>query len=168
MPTVTSLRAKSAEEGLHPLMLTLTLAGGLPFLGCAVGAWRIWPLPFDPAYVAVIYSAVILSFLGGIQWSACLRAPKMNAVTVISSNLLALLGWAAVLIFSVNPVEVCLFMLLGFLYALWVDSGLHRQALIPEAFFRLRLLITAIVVTCLLITAAGQHFAMTFHIASTN
>ncbi|ESQ82299.1 hypothetical protein AEAC466_18300 [Asticcacaulis sp. AC466] len=146
----------SAEPRLHPLIAPLTLGGALPFIGCAIGAWRLWPLSFDPAYVAVVYGAVILSFLSGIQWSTFLQGAVPKPWVIVASNLIALLGWVCVLLFSAHPAGVCLCLAIGFLFALWVDSRLSRGGFIPERFFRLRQIITTIVALCLAITAVAD------------
>lgn len=145
-----------AAPRLHPFILPLTLAGALPFMGCALAVWLHFPLSFDPAYVAVVYAAVILSFLGGIQWSFFLQEPAPQAWVILVSNLLALQGWVSVLLFAVNPVDICIFQALGFLIALSVDGGLYRRGFIPKYFFRLRQVITFIVVLSLLIIAVPK------------
>jgi Protein of unknown function (DUF3429) len=154
---------KNDKTPLHPLVPALMLAGAIPFVGCAVGAWRLWALPFDPAYVAVVYGAVILSFLGGIQWGLFLQPKVPKAWVIVSSNGLALLGWMSVLLFSRSPGDICVFQALCFLTALWIDNDLRGKGFLPERFFRLRQLITAIVVPSLLITAAASYVATLAH-----
>jgi hypothetical protein len=149
-----------SEPDLHRLVVPLTLAGALPFIACAVAAWRPWPLSFDPVYAAVVYAAVILSFVGGIQWATFLNGPTPKAWVIIASNLLALQGWVSVLLFTASPAGTCLFMAFGLLVAVWVDSRLYLQGFLPKNFHRLRKLITAIVVVCLVVTAAARHFAV--------
>ncbi|ESQ75286.1 DUF3429 domain-containing protein [Asticcacaulis sp. AC402] len=156
---------KSTGQTLHPFVTPLTLAGALPFLGCSLAAWRLLQLPFDPAYAAVVYAAVILSFLGGIQWSFFLTEPAPKAWIIIISNLLALQGWGVVLLFTASPSGACIVLALGLCIALWVDGNLCRQGFLPENFYRLRQLTTALVVPCLLATASAQHFVIAAHLS---
>ena len=155
----------SAKTSLNPLVATLTLSGAIPFIACAVWAWRLWALPFDPAYVAVVYGAVILSFLGGIHWGLFLQPKVPKAWVIVSSIVLTLLGWMSVLLFSNGPGDICIFQALCFLMALWIDNDLRANGFISEPFFRLRQIITAIVVPSLLVTATASYLATLAHTA---
>lgn len=152
-----------AREPLPPLTIPLTLAGALPFIAGAIGAWRLWLLPFDPAYVTAIYAAIILSFLGGTHWGLSLKQGLNTMTAMAISNGLALLGWACVLAFGLAPAGVFLVLAAGFLIALGVDASLYAKDLISRPYFQLRQVITAIVVLCLLITAAAQWIALSSH-----
>ena len=77
----------------------------------------------------VAYGAVILSFIGGIDWGRSLcgdsKIPKIEQSTMmIISNIPPLLGWASLLI----GVDWGLFLLiLGFVIKLLIDFKLTRQ-----------------------------------------
>ena len=137
------------------LPLFLALAGSLPFI---VGAAILWfgPVAYAGSTVQAIitYAAVILSFLGGIQWgigiSVCESAPKSAQSLFLLSVVPSLLSWAMLFIDAAGAkliVAVCLF---GFVWV--IDALLLLQKLIPNWFFRLRCIITFIVIVSLLAT----------------
>ncbi len=71
----------------------LTLAGLIPFAGCATlvfltseGA-RVWVDPLTA------YGAIILSFLGGARWGRTMASPHPDPVQLILSNLPAVAAW---------------------------------------------------------------------------
>ena len=73
----------------------LALAGLIPFVGCAVMV-ALKGQDADAWLGALIaYGAVILSFLGGTRWGAVLAKGSPDPVTLVLSNLPALVAWAA-------------------------------------------------------------------------
>jgi len=133
-----------------PTLLVLT--GALPFLSATLSL--IAGGPFHPTISIVIlvtYAAVILSFLGGIQWGIAISveatAPKSAQRLFILSVVTALLAWGV--LWLNNPVQQ-IGASLVILLAVWGLDGLLRvQNLIPAWFFRLRSIATAIVGTSL-------------------
>jgi len=70
--------------------LLLGVAGLIPFVGCAVLLWTAdSPDRFNTAHALVAYGAVILSFLGGINWGIALKEQS-------TGDLLHRLGWSVV------------------------------------------------------------------------
>lgn len=72
---------------------TLTLAGLIPFVGCAAlvlltpdGA-RVWIEPLT------VYGAIILSFLGGARWGRTMAGPEPDWLQLVLSNLPAVAAW---------------------------------------------------------------------------
>ncbi len=72
---------------------TLTLAGLIPFVGCATlvlltpdGA-RVWIEPLT------VYGAIILSFLGGARWGRTMAGPEPDWLQLVLSNLPAVAAW---------------------------------------------------------------------------
>ncbi|WP_425991877.1 DUF3429 domain-containing protein [Brevundimonas sp. TWP2-3-2] len=72
---------------------TLTLAGLIPFIGCAAlvlltpdGA-RVWVEPLT------VYGAIILSFLGGARWGRTMAGPEPDWLQLVLSNLPAVAAW---------------------------------------------------------------------------
>lgn len=72
---------------------TLTLAGLIPFVGCAAlvlltpdGA-RVWVEPLT------VYGAIILSFLGGARWGRTMAGPEPDWLQLVLSNLPAVAAW---------------------------------------------------------------------------
>lgn len=132
----------------------LTLAGAIPFAALAISLW-IAPAAYrtDTSNALIAYAALILSFLGGIQWGVAVTladaAPKSARTMWLLAVVPALLAWAMLLVPGNNArviVAICLF---AFVWV--IDALLHLQKLIPDWFFRLRTVITLIVITSLLI-----------------
>jgi len=134
----------------------LTLSGILPFAIGAAGQWLAPELAPWPVWT-LGYGAVIAAFIAGIHWAVHLffaaRAP-LNLL--VSSNVLALAAWLALLL----PAGPAPFLLLVAVFAalLAVDRALQRAELIPAWFYRLRIEASSAVVLCLLamaVAAAG-------------
>ena len=128
----------------------LTLSGAIPFIACSAVLWLA-----PPAYrafattVLTSYAAVILSFLGGIQWGLAVNlidtAPKSARTMFLLSVVPSLLAWAMLLLPASSSriiVAMCLF---AFVWV--VDALLNLQKLIPAWYFKLRSIITVIVIT---------------------
>nr|MCU0881803.1 DUF3429 domain-containing protein [Hyphomonadaceae bacterium] len=100
----------------------LGLAGLVPFCGLAAGAW-LAPPPYDAVSLSgfYVYAAVILSFLGGTRWGFELaaRSEHPSGITLLLSNLPALMGWFGVMLQLVQPVA-CLVVLTVGLVLVWL------------------------------------------------
>lgn len=141
-----------------PVALWPGLAGLLPFVGGVVGLW-IGPAAFAPwlwkAFIA--YGAIILTFVGAIHWGIALGLPHgggtdpSNATIAFGygwSVLPALLGWLATLV----PAGLALVLLVaGFAAQLFIDARIAAAHRLPAWYLALRLLLTAAVITCLLL-----------------
>ncbi len=143
----------------------LTLAGAIPFVVLA-GMLFIGESydvsrrqSYDKSQTALAlqllttYAAVILSFLGGIQWGIGIgfseSAPRSATTLFYLSVVPSLLAWA--MLFVSHPTSrifVTIF-LFGFVWA--IDTLLNLQKLIPLWFYKLRSVITAMVIITLLI-----------------
>jgi len=127
----------------------LTFAGGLPFIA-AVAALALAPAVATSAiWQAVLaYGAVIASFVSGIHWGLFLyRANAFPLNLFISSNVCALAAWAALL---VPPLWLALALLIAVFAALFaIDHVLWRASAHAAWFYRLRAIITAIVIGAL-------------------
>jgi hypothetical protein len=126
----------------------LTYAGILPFAAGLVGQvfapeaapWREW---------TAAYGAVIAAFIAGIHWAVHLFfGDKAPVNLLISSNVLALAAWGALLL-PAGPGPFRLLVLV-FLALVLIDRRLYRAELIPDWFYRLRLQASAAVLLCLL------------------
>lgn len=132
----------------------LTLSGAIPFVACSAALW-LAPNQYR-AFTATIlaaYAALILSFLGGIQWGLAISlidtAPKSARNIFLLSVVPSLLAWAMLLLPEAGSriiVAICLF---AFVWV--IDALLNLQKLIPAWFFKLRSVITVIVITSLAI-----------------
>jgi hypothetical protein len=99
-----------------------------------------------------IYSAVILSFLGGIRWGAALPLPSFRLLlravlpSLIAAGCLLLPATDAIAILGIT------FFVLG-----WTDCTRSAHALWPHWFKRLRLMLSVAVVSMHLIVYAASH-----------
>ncbi len=120
--------------GLLPPLLAL-------FVRLAAGAEPETPLPGMMGALAQIYSALILSFLGGIWWGVAMarvpaeRLPQLLALAVAPSIIGLLLiglslGW---------PVLASTLLGLVIIATPLVDRALRKRRLVPPWWMRLRL-----------------------------
>ncbi|MEO8137538.1 MAG: DUF3429 domain-containing protein [Betaproteobacteria bacterium] len=140
------------------LAFALAIAGSVPFVAAAAYLW-IGP----PAHATVVlqvvcsYAAIILSFLGGIQWGVAVgiteTAPKSAQSMFLLSVVPSLLSCAMLFIDAAGARLIVAIFLFAFVWV--IDALLHLQKLIPDWFFRLRCIITPIVIASL--TAALLH-----------
>jgi hypothetical protein len=132
--------------------LLLGLAGVLPFawgaltvLIPALGDWS-WSTigaRLTGRTLLLLYGTVILSFMSGVNWGFATRAEGRHAAVLYALSTLPAL-WAVFLGFST------LLLALGFLALLLLDRHVQKAGLAPPWWMRLRLLLTALVVLCLL------------------
>lgn len=140
--------------------LILGLAGVLPFAGYLAALLTGLGLP--PAIAAeglALYGAIILSFMGGVQWGLAIVARDAqhmpSARWLALSVVPALIGWAALLLL---PVKLALIVLAaGFAGLLGYDLRVVARGDAPVWFGRLRKLLT-LLVTAILLTAAALAF----------
>jgi hypothetical protein len=132
--------------------MMLGLAGLLPFAAAAVS--QFVPLPFLPAgfglQVAIVYGAVILSFLGGIRWGTAIGPylPERQAMEFITSVLPSLAGFAAV--FMPEILGLGLLIASFLMQALWDVTSVEAGRL-PRWFGQLRTMLTAGAVIALIL-----------------
>ncbi|MBA4275003.1 MAG: DUF3429 domain-containing protein [Alphaproteobacteria bacterium] len=125
----------------------LTYSGTLPLIASVM--LLLLPVTgLDGGYIAVTYSAIILSFLSGIHWAVYLFfAEKCPRNLLLTSNAITLLAWSVLL--GVLSWLAVLLHILCFLYLLMLDSKLYAANLYPDWFYRLRRNATIMVVVCL-------------------
>lgn len=123
----------------------LGLAGLLPFAGAAALAW--WgPIAWQIAaiYSFVYYSAVILSFLGGVHWGAALQRPRDgNYRRLLLAMVPSLIAWPALMLGVVSGLWV---LLAGFILIGGYDVSREGRAGFPRWYLALRSLLTLVVV----------------------
>ena len=112
----------------------------------------------DPHYVLRAYVAVILSFLGGIQWGLAIRNSDGNARTrqgltpsLALSVCPSLIGWTGLL--AEESLGFGL-LILGFALVLISDVRALNRGIAPRWYLRLRYPLTGLVIICLTIAAA--------------
>lgn len=131
--------------------ILLTLMGALPFAAGAALAWVGAPAQRPVAISAsILYGAVILAFLAGAQWGRLqAQTPPGSLAGLLLSNLVALLAWAFALIDLKAPLSALAGLVICYLVMLGVDGVARRAGRIDAWYWRLRLVITAIVIVCL-------------------
>ena len=136
-----------------PAPLLLGLSGVLPFawgaltiLVPALGDWSLDLLGprFTGRTLLVLYGTIILSFMSGTIWGFATRAEGRHAAVLYALSTAPAL-WALFLGFS------NIMLALSFLGLLLLDCHAQRAGLAPPWWMRLRLLLTALVVPCLLV-----------------
>lgn len=131
----------------------LGLAGLIPFIGLT-GAAQFAPSPFNLAAVTgfYVYTAVILSFLGGARWGFELNARSDYPLVpvLIASNIPPLLAWFGVMLQLTQPL-IGLGLLTGGMIASWLwdvqSSGAGNRRL-PVWYPQLRTVLTLTVLVC--------------------
>jgi len=136
----------------------LALAGAVPFALATIALVSPESRIRIPAIAAMVtYAAVILSFLGGIEWGVALNEPYPGATPAVKDRLRA-----AALALSIVPSLAAWGVLwlpsphwqlgaaLGLFVLVWAaDLVLSRQGLLPSWFVDLRTAITALVAVIL-------------------
>ena len=132
---------------------TLAYLGTIPFVAGAFLILRGYQhIPFidDMAFLVKSYGLVIVVFMSGVHWGNYLSDKKCHSINLLlTSNLITLVSWFAFLLAPDAP--VLLIYCLGFVILLAIDAKLLSLQVISKDYFRLRLLITCIVVVSLLL-----------------
>jgi len=145
-------------SAVRTLAWALTLAGALPFLIATVFLYASDTARIRvPAITALVtYSAVILSFLGGIQWGLALRegtATEVDRARALGWSVVpSLAAWGVLWLPSSLSQLVGAFLVL--LCAWGADVHFSRRSIVPAWFLVLRTTITALVGATLLAAAA--------------
>lgn len=129
------------------LALWLGLAGLLPFLVSVSVAWLApiaWQMLAIQAFL--YYSAVILSFLGGIQWGVAMSLETVGStgfrIRLLLSMVPSLIAWPALLL---HPLTGAWVLAIGFVLVRFHELSLHGRAELPDWYQSLRLHLTLIV-----------------------
>lgn len=135
--------------------LALGLAGVLPFAAlCVLPLFSDAPRVIEMGdALLTLYAITILAFMSGCIWAF---AAKQDDVTGYAlSTLPALFGWLSpflpVFLGWITPAEALLLLAAGFVVLLALDRRAVRLAQAPDWWLKLRVLLTALVVGCLLI-----------------
>lgn len=145
--------------GVPRAALWLGLAGAIPFVwgaltlvwddAAALGSMVLGPRFVGP-YVQLFYGAVILSFMSGVLWGFATRAEGAMEASGYALSVLPAL-WAFFMTGG-GPTSAATSLAAGFLGLLGLDWLFWRHGLAPPWWLRLRVLLTAIVVACLVVT----------------
>jgi len=139
MPTVTP-----------SLPLMLGLAGLIPFVASAALAWLapvVWQVVAVDAFL--YYSAVILSFLGGVQWGVAMSQQSADSagfrLRMVLSMAPSLIAWPALLL---HPLTGAWVLAGGFVLIRLYELTRSSQIRLPGWYHRLRMPLTLIVLAC--------------------
>jgi hypothetical protein len=136
----------------------LAIAGAIPFAAMTFALTSTDNAVRIPAIAALVtYAAVILSFLGGIEWGLAVQDPmpaatadardKLRTTTLVISAAPSLAAWG---VFWLPTPHWQLGGALGLFVLVWAaDLALSRQGLVPSWFVDLRTAITAVVAVIL-------------------
>ena len=141
--------------------LVLGLAGLVPFLwGALTQVWEpaaaltlrtLGPRFLGP-YVGLAYGTVILSFMSGVLWGFAARAARAAALGYVLSVIPAL--WAFFMVGG-GPTSAAINLMAGFAGLLALDAAFQRWGLAPGWWLAFRIVLTAVVLACLAVTAFG-------------
>jgi hypothetical protein len=152
----------TANQPLPQVAKVLGTLGLIPFIGCALQittAWPMGPRSTGPAlYALLLYSAVIISFLGGVHWGLALTITKTSLQTqrFIASNLPTLAAWTAAWIGGQTGL-LAMAIILAVILAYETWSAANGET--PLAYVQLRKTLTAVACAALLASAFFGPFA---------
>lgn len=144
--------ARATDQDIPQAALVLGVAGLIPFVVLTAGVLTGRIFGAGPSlYALQIYAAVILSFMGGAQWGLAGGANSESWLRYGASVLPAFVAWAGVWFSGAKGLWI---MAAGFAGLLAYDLWTVRVGDTPAWYGRLRVALTAGVVTCLIVTAA--------------
>ena len=138
--------------------LILGLAGLIPFVWGALtllsdGAASFGVSHLGPRFVAphvqLFYGTIILAFMSGALWGFATKAEGATAGLGYALSVIPAL-WAFFFVGG-GPVSAMTYLTFGFIGLLGLDWAFWRWGLAPPWWMRLRLLLSAVVVPCLLL-----------------
>lgn len=137
------------------LAILLGIAGLAPFIGCGLGAMARDGEADRMLAALIAYGAVMLSFLGGMQWGFALPAGaevRRQRWRLVLGVLPPLVGWLALLVALLAPGWIALAVLTaGFI---GTALGEHRAAgqdhAVPSGYLWLRWALTVVAVAMLI------------------
>ncbi|MGB5092490.1 MAG: DUF3429 domain-containing protein [Parvibaculum sp.] len=121
----------------------LGYSGLVPLYGCLLMLYFTWPGETGDVVLRteVLYSAIILAFLGGTRWGIAMMAgPNYQQIgALMLTTLPALVAW---LVLFVGPVHQILILMAGFGLAFIADRLIARKGFVPDWYEHMRLSLT--------------------------
>ena len=154
---------------LPALAILLGILGLIVFIVCGLGAVSARWQGSAPQLLAALtsFGAVILGALGGVHWGFALgdEAGRGERPRLVLGAVPVLIGWVALLVALVAPVEVTIAVLIaGFIAAALLDTSLRRQGFVPPGYLTFRWALTVAVVallaTVLVLRLAGARIVL--------
>lgn len=130
----------------------LAYLGLLPFLACSVLiTMDISNLPYLGSIqnIQAVYALAIACFMSGIHWGQALSNQSLNKLYLIS-NIHTVLLFFAFIVCSRNIFLLCSSGI--FLSILMVDYNLLRKQIITNDYFKLRAIVTFIVILSIIVS----------------
>lgn len=125
----------------------------LPFVRRFAEDWgNSW---YYAPYSTLRYAEIILCFMSGVLWGFAARGPKATAGMGYVLSVLPALYVFFFVIGGINDIAIKL--AIGFVIVLGIDALFHSQKLTPEWWMRLRYILTAGMVICLLLIGWADH-----------
>lgn len=124
----------------------LGLFGLIPFVFCCLAATFDWLSSYQASMIFVQYSAVLLSFFGGIHWWDAINNKRVNHQLYVAM-LPSIIGWLS-LVLSHSPFALGA-LSLSYLAILMYDKytlSLEKQEIMD--YIQLRVILTTVVVIC--------------------
>ncbi len=141
-----------SKKMAYRLLLTLTFAGVIPFLLLTILLYNHWVAQSKVLAMLFSYAAVILTFLGGIQWG--IGIVRLDANTLKFKHLFtlsilpSLAAWLLLLIDF--PKLQLIGFIISFVSVLVIDTLLTLKDIMPRWFLLLRFGVSLIVITLLI------------------
>ena len=128
----------------------LTYCGSIPFLFLTYLGFSKATNFFtiDVSLMLISYGAIILSFISGMHFSYAILQDKISNRLLILSNIVALISWLCLLI---NFKLALAFIIIGYISNLIIDFVSYKNLVVEKWFFNLRLRISLIVISCLIL-----------------
>lgn len=149
------IEIESDRKDYSLIGIVLGYLGLIPFLLGATSALILDPVPVFLEEVVIVYSTIILSFLGGIQWGLALCSEKNKDGRLILSVFSSLVPWFLCLIFilfSDLPVFIFYFFFGIFhLAQLFIDKKIFSYIPIASWYLKMRYKLAYTVSSCHLI-----------------
>ena len=148
------------------LAVILSVAGLIPFIMCGLGAVATNTVTSLPAVnLLIAYSAIVLSFLGGVHWGLTLATEHDPAERprLLGGALAAVLSWGvvAVAIYTLHPSLGIALMIALFILGMVAEWRAHDRGWVPGGYIGMRIVITVVVVailtTVLMLRLIGAH-----------
>ena len=140
--------------------LALGLAGLIPFVWGALSLFipalqefgsAAFGARFVGPYVQVFYGAIILAFMSGVLWGFATKSSGREAVIGYGLSVLPAL-WAFFATGGGHS-SAALGLIIGYIGLLGIETWFVQRKLAPGWWMRLRLILSAVVITCLAATA---------------
>ncbi len=107
----------------------------------------VWQVMAIRAFL--FYGAVILSFLGGVQWGVAMSLEPAGSAgfrgRLLLSMVPSLIAWPALLL---HPFTAAWLLVAGFLVVRLHEAGRDSRELLPHWYQTLRTLLTVVVLAC--------------------